>query len=254
MILENQDLEVLCDLALSTAIEAGQLIQSRFCEVKAIDWKSSGTSRASQIVTDVDLASDDLIYERLRESCRRYDLGYLSEERMDDGSRLVKDYFWCVDPLDGTLPFTEGREGYAVSIGLVSRSGESHMGVVYNPYAERSYCAWKGSPLWVNQCSWTLSLPAGEAKHIDRGGSVMNACWVLEEAPAYFVKAPKATDGCGCLWDYAATACLFESAKSVVMDFYGQPLDLNSQASLFMNRKGVIFESHSGLFKEYAIS
>ena len=47
----------------------------------------------------------------------------LTEETEDDGGRLRADYFWCVDPLDGTLPFIEGRPGSAVSIALIARDG-----------------------------------------------------------------------------------------------------------------------------------
>ena len=61
-----------------------------------------------------------MLYEVITQ---KYDFGILTEETPDNGSRLVKDYFWCVDPLDGTLPFTEGTPGYSVSIALVSKSG-----------------------------------------------------------------------------------------------------------------------------------
>ena len=55
----------------------------------------------------------------------RYDLALLTEELEDDGSRHVKDYFWCIDPIDGTLPFTQKKPGYGVSIALVARDGAS---------------------------------------------------------------------------------------------------------------------------------
>ena len=49
-----------------------------------------------------------------------YDLALLTEESEDDRSCFEKDYFWCIDPLDGTLPFTRNEAGYSVSIGLVA--------------------------------------------------------------------------------------------------------------------------------------
>ncbi len=51
-------------------------------------------------------------------------------------------------------------------------------------------------------------------------------------------------EGGGSLWDYAATACLFEEMGSFARDSFGEILDLNSRDSLFMNRKGVLFASH----------
>ena len=58
--------------------------------------------------------------------------------------RLELNYFWCIDPLDGTLPFIEGKVGYAVSIGLVSRDGTPLIGVVCDPY-HQTLSSHKGS-------------------------------------------------------------------------------------------------------------
>ena len=44
------------------------------------------------------------------------------------------------------------------------------------------------------------------------GGAVLNACQVLEHPPALYFKRPKKQPGGGSLWDFAATACLFEEA------------------------------------------
>jgi 3'(2'), 5'-bisphosphate nucleotidase len=45
----------------------------------------------------------------------------LSEESVDDGKRLAADRVWIIDPLDGTREYREGRDDWAVHIGLVSR-------------------------------------------------------------------------------------------------------------------------------------
>ena len=72
----------------------------------------------------------------------------------------------------------------------------------------------------------------------------MNACWVLEKAPACYFKFPKPEDGGGSLWDYAATASLFHEAGAVASDIYGKPLDLNRPDSTFMNHRGVLFTNN----------
>ncbi|MDC7233124.1 MAG: hypothetical protein PQJ58_07815, partial [Spirochaetales bacterium] len=74
----------------------------------------------------------------------------------DDGSRLDKIAFWCIDPIDGTLPFSEDQAGYAVSIGLVSRQGESLLGVVYDPREDVLYTAVTGLGAWRNSRPWSL--------------------------------------------------------------------------------------------------
>ena len=114
--LSKSELSQLCELAKTAALEAGDYIQSQF-ETNVIKQKKvGGDSIASQIVTEVDLKGQELIVDKLAESIQNYDFGLLTEEAVDDQSRLNKDYFWCIDPLDGTLPFTEKRTGYAVSI------------------------------------------------------------------------------------------------------------------------------------------
>ncbi|MDF3128359.1 inositol monophosphatase family protein [Kiritimatiellaeota bacterium B1221] len=80
-------------------------------------------SLASAVVSELDREAQDLILTELEESVGRFDLGILAEESEDSQDRFEKEYFWCIDPLDGTLPFLEGKTGYAVSIALLSREG-----------------------------------------------------------------------------------------------------------------------------------
>ena len=49
----------------------------------------------------------------------------LSEEGMEDRSRLGADRVWIVDPLDGTREFGEpGRTDWAVHVALVDKAGQ----------------------------------------------------------------------------------------------------------------------------------
>jgi len=101
----------LADAATGAALEAGKLITSyREREVKVLH-KEAGDTLASQVVTEVDELSQQLILQALAPSTERYDLALLTEESEDDGSRFVQDAFWCIDPMDGTLPFTQGIPG-----------------------------------------------------------------------------------------------------------------------------------------------
>lgn len=58
--------------------------------------------------------------------------GWLSEETVDDRSRLDKSRVWVVDPLDGTREFVEGIPEWCISIGLVEE-GQPVAGGVLNP-------------------------------------------------------------------------------------------------------------------------
>ena len=58
--------------------------------------------------------------------------GWLSEETIDDPSRLANEWVWVVDPLDGTKEFAQGVPEFAISVGLVHR-GSAIMGCIVNP-------------------------------------------------------------------------------------------------------------------------
>ena len=53
----------------------------------------------------------------------------LSEEAVDDRSRVHADRVWIVDPLDGTWEFSTGRNDWAVHIALWQRSAGSDGGI-----------------------------------------------------------------------------------------------------------------------------
>ncbi|MGB7406168.1 MAG: 3'(2'),5'-bisphosphate nucleotidase CysQ [Pacificimonas sp.] len=95
------------DLATHLATLAGELLLD-------IRRRSGLSGRA--LGDEGDARANDLIVEALR--FERPDDGLLSEESADDLSRLDKRRVWIVDPLDGTREYAEGRDDFAVHIGL----------------------------------------------------------------------------------------------------------------------------------------
>jgi myo-inositol-1(or 4)-monophosphatase len=288
MKLSTDDLLSLHKTAILAATEAGQLIADHANKVLTVQHKSGVNSLASQVLTEVDLLSEAVILKCLRPSCEHYGLALLSEESTDDRERLNKDYFWCIDPLDGTLSFIESSPGYTVSIALVSRAGTPLIGVVYDPVTHTLYSAVQGQGAWRNGQAWAPSLNSSiEGKTLtlvcDRSllqrseypqvrlaieelcdklgltgvktiekdaGAVINACWAMENSPACYFKLPKAETGGGCLWDIAATAAIFLELDAVASDFYGQPLELNRADYIYMNHCGILFATHQELARE----
>jgi fructose-1,6-bisphosphatase/inositol monophosphatase family enzyme len=268
------DFEKLTGLAVHAAREAGRIINSFSQQEVEVECKDGGHTYASQVVTVVDRKAQDAILETLSPSCDEYDLALLTEESEDDHSRFQKEYFWCIDPLDGTLPFTRKEPGYSVSIALVARDGSPQIGVVYDPVHDILWQATKGFGVKRNDKTWKMQ-PKGEElvftydrsfedhperlqvlKELEKyagsvglqgvvatqyGGAVINACHVLEYAPGCHFKFAKAEEGGGSIWDYAATACLFEEAGAEVSDVHGEPLDLNRPDSTFMNHRGAVY-------------
>lgn len=80
-------------------------------------------------VTDVDEALDAALHEALNP---RRGEGWLSEETIDDVSRLGCSRVWIVDPLDGTREFVAGIPEWCISIALAI-DGQPVVGGIYNP-------------------------------------------------------------------------------------------------------------------------
>lgn len=280
MKLTPENLAYLRDCAIDAAQQAGQIIAAYDNKAIEVLSKAGGDTLASQVVTEVDLLCEKKIFNVLKSTFDEFDLGLLTEEQSDDGSRFENDYFWCIDPIDGTLSFIEGIPGYAVSIGLVSKTGESLLGVVYDPVVATTYSAVRGQGVFRNGDSWILpnsnsivdnaltlvcdrslvekpfygdllrhfehiavSMGATGLQVLEKGGAVMNGCWVLENAPACYFKLPKLQQGGGSLWDFAAISCLFNEISANATDFHGNQLNLNNDQTTFMNQSGVIFST-----------
>lgn len=242
MSLTKSQLDTLLEQAINAAHAAGKIITSYQGDEVSYELKEGGTSIASKIVTQVDAEAEVAILQTLNPTIAECDLGLLTEESTDDQSRFKKDYFWCIDPLDGTLPFTKNESGYATSIALVSREGHSVLGVVFDPRNNNLYTAIKGhgayknhKPLFVIDSSAEVIVDNGP------GGAVMQAISTIDNSPSVFFKRPKPEQGGGCLWDYAASSIIHSEAGGVNSDFHGKPLNLNSKQSVFMNHCGVIF-------------
>jgi 3'-phosphoadenosine 5'-phosphosulfate (PAPS) 3'-phosphatase len=97
----------------------------------------------------------------------------------------------------------------------------------------------------LNSYAQAIELPKVHATQY--GGAVINACHALESAPGCHFKFAKPEEGGGSIWDYAATACLFEQAGAFVSDVYGNALDLNRPDSTFMNHRGAVYATDSNL-------
>jgi len=281
MLLSRNDLSLLSELAISAAKQAGQLIANYDKDNLSAQPKKGGSSLASQVVTEVDHLSQAAILELIQPSCEQYNLALLTEESDDNLERLEKDYFWCIDPLDGTLSFIDSSFGYAISIALVAKTGVPIIGVIYDPVTGNLYHAIKGMGAYRNNQPWALQQrkdkpltlvsdrSLAKQKYFEalllgfqeiagglglsginifkHGGAVMNAMWVLENSPAVYFKFPKPQDGGGSLWDFSASTCIFSEIGAIACNIDGNTLELNRVESTFMNHQGVIFTTEAVL-------
>lgn len=279
--LTEKELKSLCETAATAALAAGEYIQSQFDRNYTQSRKEGGNSLASQVVTEIDIKAQEIILGHLNSSMETHNLGLLTEEATDDQSRLEKAYFWCIDPMDGTLPFTEKRSGYAVSIALITNSGDPVIGAVYVPDLAACYTSVKGAGVWLNDKPFAREkADANDTIYVysDRSlqheayfelvtdrltqwaarknaqinyhtgfGSVRNALGVMTSGAGCYFKFPKKPKGGGSIWDYAATRLFFEELGLHVSDASKETLHLNNPETTFMNEVGVIYTTDPGL-------
>src|SRR2546427_2700536 len=115
---------------IQSALEAARVIFSGF---------TSGAIEAEykaghDPVTEADKAVDAV----LRKELLREGEGWLSEESVDDFTRLEKSRVWVVDPLDGTREFVAGIPEFCVSVAMVE-NGRPVAGGICNPASDEVF-------------------------------------------------------------------------------------------------------------------
>ncbi|MBU1037159.1 inositol monophosphatase [Patescibacteria group bacterium] len=113
-------------LAKKVALEAGQLLKKNF---NSFD-RSKGYKMKSkrQIQTWLDRAAEKIILQQIKKNFPSHHI--LSEEAGEN--QKVSDYFWIIDPLDGTTNYTMHLPAYGVSIALAYKE-KIVLGVTYIP-------------------------------------------------------------------------------------------------------------------------
>ena len=181
-------------------------------------------------VTEADRALDAV----LRENLLRDGEGWLSEESVDDVSRLSNKHVWVVDPLDGTREFVAGIPEFCVSIGFVETIiGAIDSGVLYNgkPARPSERKTLPGSLILASRSE----VKRGEWQQFQSGeydirpmGSVAYKLGLVAagRADITFTLTPKNE------WDVAAGAALVQSAGGFVATLDNTPLRCNNRNPL----------------------
>ena len=145
----DDDLELLR----STAVAAGIIASSYFRR----DIKTWTKDNASP-VSEADIVVDRFLAANLLQARPSY--GWLSEETVDNPSRLDCERVFVVDPIDGTRAFLRGEDYWTVSLAVVE-NGVAVAGVVYAPARDELYDAYKGGGARLNGKPLTRSRGPG---------------------------------------------------------------------------------------------
>ena len=130
-------LPALCNVIKRIAVDAGAITLDHFEEgmIAPSQIKDDGSP-----VTDADRLAEDFIRAQLTADFP--DIPVIGEEGAAGGAITApgSEYFWLVDPLDGTRDFVGGSPDYTVNIALI-KQGEPVVGVIYAPAHGELYSA-----------------------------------------------------------------------------------------------------------------
>ncbi len=227
---------------IQSALEAARVVLNRFT-AGAIEAEYKA---GHDPVTEADKSVDAV----LRKELLRDGEGWLSEESVDDLSRLDKRRVWVVDPLDGTREFVAGIPEFCVSIGMVE-GGRPVAGGICNPVTNEMFLGaidcgitYNGKPAKPSQkTSLEGALILASRSEVKRGewkafdnpsfkvrpmGSVAYKLALVAAglADVTFTLTPKNE------WDVAAGAALVDSAGGYVRTLDNQRLRGNQRNPL----------------------
>lgn len=194
-------------------------------------------------VTNVDIAVNDLLIERLRGNRPAY--GWLSEETPDDPDERVDTLrVFIVDPIDGTAAMIAKVPQFTISIG-VSEQGRAAAGAVYNPLTDEMFLGAVGAGASLNgrKVETTTRDTIEGARLIGQKFRFNDKRWpspwpkvdiIDRQSIAYRLALIAAGHGDAALlfgfkheWDVAAGAAIVEAAGGRATDFYNAPLAFN---------------------------
>ena len=125
------------------AVESSGKILTEYFE-KLHDFKQKNKN-IRDLVTEVDLLSEKNIKEIIAGNFPKHNI--IGEET--GGLEKDSEFCWHIDPIDGTVNYSQGIPLCAVSIGLEYRR-EIIVGAIYNPFTEELYFASKGKGAFLN--------------------------------------------------------------------------------------------------------
>ena len=233
----------LCRMVKTTLLNAVQAGAAQLSHFFNGEFKISNKEGINNLVTEADHAAEKAIIEVIQKDFPDHFI--LSEE---SGEIITNsEYKWIIDPIDGTVNFSNGIPLCCVSIGL-EKEGKMIMGAVYNPIMNELYFAEAGLGASLNEkkisvsaktevihsCLVTgfpytyLDAPNGPIQVFEKlirkgipvrrlGSAAIDLCWVAAGRFDGFYEHKLQA------WDSAAGFLIVQEAGGTVTDFEGNP-------------------------------
>jgi myo-inositol-1(or 4)-monophosphatase len=254
------DLQVVHDHIITLARQAGVMIMEYYDAPIEQMTKSSTTD----IVTNADKSTEKLIVADLLEHYPDHHI--VGEEGGGQGADAeTADYFWYVDPIDGTTNFAGKIPHFCTSIALTDRDLNPLVGVVYDPNRDELFSAIKDGGAWCdgepinvsnvqtlgdavlvsgfpydrltnpdnNMAEWERFMLCTRATRC-MGSAALDSCYVAAgRFEGYWEKNIQA-------WDIAASALVLQEAGGQLSNYHGEtPPRLLEQHEILMSNRHV---------------
>jgi len=273
----TKEIDQLCkrDSRLAHALEAARILEdvmSHFYEREyAVNWDESESDEAASIKLEVDSKCDFMARSYLTtiyDDTARW--GFVGEESFDNAER-VKEFFWCVDPICGSISYRRRGKNFGTSIALFHK-GSPVLGVMNCPFYR-----WTGLVTVESKHAAAYS-PHHGAKKSGRFHLVVSANKRANEnlqesirriSPTlvtYAESIPVKSMGVLLgrfdlfyglpyilgvgkynIWDIGATAAFASAGECLLTDAFGEPIPLQQKSHQFQN--GIIVTQDESLLR-----
>ena len=159
-------------------LPSGICIDSLIDDLKAFSWeaydillyysqilrdpynKSNIIKNNDDPVTLADLKVNEIIIKRINEKYKEKNWFILSEENVksvNNNCEINTDWYWILDPLDGTKDFIQGTDNYAMHLALNYKE-KPYLGIVLIPGKDELWVA-NGKKVWCEKRNGTIIEP-----------------------------------------------------------------------------------------------
>lgn len=226
------------------ALNAGEIIMNIYKKDFKVEYKKDESP-----LTQADVQSNELICNELKKLYPNIPI--LSEENKEVGYERRKnwEYYWCVDPIDGTKEFIKKNGEFTVNIALIHKTTPV-LGVVYAPAKNVMYEAKQGGGAFKNGVKLPIkrdgdkfiivaskshmseetrqfieTIKTGKEKELLSMGSSLKLCLVADGSANVYPRLAPTME-----WDTAAAhAIVLEAGKKVVQYETNKPLTYNKE-------------------------
>jgi len=212
------------------AQDAGDAIMEIYEKDFTIEYKDDKSP-----LTEADLKANEIICSSLQKLYPMIPIMSEENKQTDYAIRKNWDYYWCIDPIDGTKEFIKKNDEFTVNIALIHKNSPV-LGVVYAPaidelyYAKKNEGAFKNGiklPIKINENSKERLYVVASKSHLSKEtqnfidslesenieqvskGSSLKLCMVAEGVADIYPRLAPTME-----WDTAAADAIVRESKN----------------------------------------